>query len=281
MKPLIAVLLISCVLWSCSEKTARGKIVCQSSRDGNFDIYSMNADRTDLKRLTNSPGYDVSPSWSPDGSQILFASDRAGNWDIYVMSAGGLNVKRLTSPPGSNTSPSWASGGSKIVFVSTRDALNGEIYLMNSDGSNVERLTRDSTVKDSPVMMPDGKSVVYTVSGREGSSLAARRLADQTVLILVPASNNAEGAKVSRDGSVILFAAAPGGHQGIYTISAGGKDMRRVTSSDDLCRTPAWGASTQEIIYSKRDGLYYLSLDTHKEIRLSTKGDSAPDWTDD
>ena len=277
----MAALLVSLVYVGCTDEVQRGKIVFQSNHDGNFDIYSMKVDGTDLKRITDSPAYDVSPSWSPDGSHILFASDRGGNWDIYVMRSDGSEMNRLTAPPGSNTSPSWVKKGLKIVFVSTRDVPNGEIYLMNSDGSNVERVTRDSTVKDSPVMTPDGASIVYTVTGSEGTSLAALRLADKSVSILTPASNNAVNAKVSQDGLLVLFSAAPGGHPGIYTITVAGKDTKRLTFSDDLCRTPAWGASSREVIYSKRDGLYLLSLDPRQETRLSTKGDSAPDWTED
>ncbi len=277
----IAALMIVLMVLGCAEKGPRGKIVFQSNRNGNFDICSIKADGTDLRQLTQSPAYDVSPSWSSDGLQILFASDREGNWDVYLMRSDGSDVKRLTAPPGSNTSPSWARGGTKIVFVSTRDALNGEIYLMEADGSNVERLTHDAEVKDSPVMTPDGTSIIYTILGPQGSSLAALRLADRSVTPLTPAADNAAGARVSRDGSLVLFAAAPGGHAGLYTVTMAGKDTKRLAEGADLYRTPAWGESMQEIIFSKRDGLYRLSLDTHQETRLSTSGDSSPDWTGD
>lgn len=276
----IAVLVISLMFAGCAQKVAPGKIVFQSNRDGDFDIYSMKADGTEVKRLTDSPAYDVSPSWSPDGSHILFASDRQGNWDLYVMRSDGSDVKRLTSPPGSNTSPSWSRQGAKIVFISTRDALNGEIYLMGSDGNNVERLTRDSTVKDSPVMTPDGSLIVYTVSGDRETYLAALKVADRSVSVLTPASENAAGPKVSRDGQLVLYAGSPEGHPGLYTITLAGSNRRRVTRDEDLYRTPAWGPSAEEVIYAKRDGLYRLSLDTRQETRISTRGDSSPDWTE-
>jgi Tol biopolymer transport system component len=272
---------MSCALAGCTGTSSRGKIVFQSNRDGNFEIYSMNDDGSNLQRLTNSPAYDISPSWSPDGSQVLFASDRDGNWEIYVMGESGADVKRLTVPPGSCTSPCWANNGTKIVFVSTRDAVNGEIYTMNADGTNVERLTRDSTVKDFPQLMPDGSSVVFTVNGRAGYYIAALNLSARALSVLTPESYNATSPRVSADGSLILFAATPDGYSGIYTMARAGGRMKRITPADVECRTPAWGASVQEIVYSKNAGLHMLSLNTKKEIKLSAKGDSAPHWVRD
>ena len=66
-------------------------------RDGNFEIYVMNADGSGQMRLTNSPGWDVGPSWSPSGTQIVFESDRDGDVRVYVMDADGTNVRRLTN----------------------------------------------------------------------------------------------------------------------------------------------------------------------------------------
>lgn len=274
-------LLVICALAGCTGAVTRGKIVFQSNRDGNFEIYSMNDDGTNVQRLTNSPAYDVSPSWSADGSQVLFASDRDGNWEIYTMKASGADVKRLTSPPGSNTAPSWAKEGTKIVFASTRDVLNGELYLMNPDGTGIERLTHDSSVKDSPAMAPDGMSVVFTVNGREGYSIAALQLSDGSTSPLTPSSYNAISPKVSSDRSLVLFAATRNGYSGIYTMTLKGKDLIRLTPDSDDCRTPAWGSSTGEIVYSKNGGLYRLSLDTQKDMKLSSKGDSAPHWIKD
>ena len=65
-------------------------IAFSSTRDGNWDIYVMNADGSDLTRLTNATGADLAPAWSPDGRSIAFTSNRDGNAEIYVMNASGL-----------------------------------------------------------------------------------------------------------------------------------------------------------------------------------------------
>jgi len=72
------------------------KIAFCSTKDGNAEIYVMNADGTGAIRLTNNPAWEDSPSWSPDGTRIAFDSSRDGNTEIYVMNADGTGQTRLT-----------------------------------------------------------------------------------------------------------------------------------------------------------------------------------------
>lgn len=76
------------------------RIAFESNRDGNTEIYVMNADGSNQRNVSNFPGAaDHGPVWSPDGRQIMFYSNRAGNWDIFVMSSDGQNVINLTNTP--------------------------------------------------------------------------------------------------------------------------------------------------------------------------------------
>jgi len=84
------------------------KIVFSSERDGNEEIYVMNADGSEQKRLTNNPAVDGSSSWSPDGKKIAFESKRAGNLEIYVMNIDGSELKRLTRNRANDMLPSWS-----------------------------------------------------------------------------------------------------------------------------------------------------------------------------
>ena len=81
------------------------RIAFTSDRDGDFDIYVMNVDGTEVEQLTDDPGRDVEPDWSPDGSRIVFASDRGNDpefSDIWVMNADGTGLTQLTdTTPGS------------------------------------------------------------------------------------------------------------------------------------------------------------------------------------
>ena len=78
-----------------SEDTPLGEIVFASDRDGDYDIYVMNSDGSDVRQLTNNDAYDGYPVWSPDGSKIAFLSsrdNRDNQWSLYVMDADGSNV---------------------------------------------------------------------------------------------------------------------------------------------------------------------------------------------
>jgi hypothetical protein len=104
--------------------------VFTSNRDGNEEIYSMNADGSGQTRLTTNPARDYGPYWSPDGGKIVFQSERDGNSEIYVMNADGTGQQRLTTNPAVDSSPAWSPDGSKIAFHSNRNG-NFEIYVMD------------------------------------------------------------------------------------------------------------------------------------------------------
>src|SRR6059058_2154224 len=89
------------------------KIVFVSDRDGNAEIYSCNADGSNISRLTNNAGTDDQPAWSPDGSHIAFVSDRTGHPEIYIMNADGSNVVRRTFLETYTQNPTWSPDGAK------------------------------------------------------------------------------------------------------------------------------------------------------------------------
>src|SRR5207248_3000848 len=104
-----------------SGRPAAGQIAFTSGRDGNDEIYVMNADGSGQVNLTNNPALDQVPAWSPDGSKIAFTSGRDGNDEIYVMNADGSSQVNLTNTPGYDEVPLWSPDGTKIVFLSDRD----------------------------------------------------------------------------------------------------------------------------------------------------------------
>jgi hypothetical protein len=82
------------------------RIAFESVRDGGSEIYVMNAEGSDQRRLTSNGG--AYPAWSPDGSRIAFASGRGGDSEIYVMNADGTGLTNLTSNPAGDHDPDWS-----------------------------------------------------------------------------------------------------------------------------------------------------------------------------
>ncbi|HIE30347.1 TPA: hypothetical protein EYP66_24065 [Candidatus Poribacteria bacterium] len=85
----------------------QAQIAFISDRDGNYEIYVMDASGKNQRNLTNNPAADWSAAWSPDGRRIAFHSNRDGNWEIYIMDASGKNPRNLTNNPAEDFTSDW------------------------------------------------------------------------------------------------------------------------------------------------------------------------------
>lgn len=144
------------------------RIAFVSPRDGNAEIYVMNADGTGATRVTNDPQADGRPSFTPDGQTIVFHSSRAaGKQQIWSVNADGSNLTQLTRDS-VNFAPTVSPDGQTIAYVSARDRQY-DIWLMGRDGSNQRQFTRSPQQRESePRFMRDG-SLAYLVERREGN----------------------------------------------------------------------------------------------------------------
>ena len=109
---------------------------------GLTEIFSSSMDGATITQLTDDQGSSYSPSFSPDGTRIVFASDRSGKGNIYVMNPDGENPVRLTLDPNSeNRQPAFTPNGQSIVFLSNRAGDSFQFYVMDANGNGVARLT--------------------------------------------------------------------------------------------------------------------------------------------
>lgn len=140
---------------SCPLAANQYRVAFASSRSGstNYEIYSQNVDGSGVTRLTTTSTsvIDDEPSFSSDGSRILFTSNRNNSRDeIFVMNSNGTGVTRLTNIAGGNNQAVFSPDGTKIAFVSRRFDNNQNLFIMNSDGSNQTQLT----FSPQPVLSP-------------------------------------------------------------------------------------------------------------------------------
>jgi Tol biopolymer transport system component len=138
-------------------KRALGQIAFVSSRDGNPEIYTINADGTNLTRLTNDPAVDEEPAWSPDGKRIAFVSNRSGSSELYVMHGDGSDVVRRTFSGGFTENPSWSPDGTKIVYSTlSNGSANLWVVSPNAGGPGPTLLFEAPGWEAQPSWSPDG-----------------------------------------------------------------------------------------------------------------------------
>jgi Tol biopolymer transport system component len=270
------------------------RIAFTSNRDGNFEIYAMNADGSGLTRMTNHLGWDDDPAWSPDGSRIAFRSNRDGNWEIYVMNADGSAVTRLTNNAAFDAEPEWSPDGTQIAFSSDRYVTNWGvrvwgIYIMKPDGSAVRAPTPPAGYSY-PDWSPDGQKITFH-SQRDGAAVYPT---DDIWVVNVDGSaltrlTNRDGfdgyAAWSPDGSQIAFNS---GFQ-IYVVNADGSAPRQI----GVGAKPAWSPDGLQIAFEDtRDGgpccstgynveLYVVNADGSSPRRLTNHPayDQQPAWS--
>ncbi|MGZ9221400.1 MAG: hypothetical protein ACXW4Q_04780, partial [Anaerolineales bacterium] len=151
-----------------------GQIAFASARSGLPQIFLSNADGTTLTQLTTMENGACQPSWSPDGSQLVFISPcsrRAEFFEtayressLYLVNSDGTGQKSLTTVPGSDFEPAWSPDGKRIAFTSVRDG-NKQIYVLDVNSLAITRLTNANPDIESsqPAWSPDGKLITYMV----------------------------------------------------------------------------------------------------------------------
>jgi Tol biopolymer transport system component len=194
-----------------------------------YDIYRANADGSNLRNITNSPGYDAEPTIGPDG-RIVFTSVRDGDMEIYSMNGDGSDVRRLTNRVGPDGGPFFSADGSKIVFrgrtldsgpeldryrLLLKDGLwqptSLEIFVMNRDGSDLRQVTNASAASFAPFFHPDGKRIIF--------------------------SSN-------------ITSQAGRGEFDLYMINVDGTGLERVTYAEDFDGFPMWSPDGKKLVFA-------------------------------
>ena len=142
------------------------RIAFTSTRDGQPEIYIMDADGTSAARLTNSPGADGDASFTADGQAVVFHSLRTGHRQIFLQPITSSDAVQLTLEPADNSQPTVSPDGETIAFVSNREG-NNHIWLMSKDGSSQRPVTRGPQSKETaPRFLRDG-SLAYLLEQKE------------------------------------------------------------------------------------------------------------------
>ena len=236
-----------------SEQPARSpdgtRIAFSSVRDGNTEIYVMDADGGNPVNLTRDDAYDRGPAWSPDGQRIAFQRSGGGGRgpQIFVMNADGSGVERLTHDPQASwgQSPAWSPDGSSIACWCGRSGEEG-IFIMDPVSGDMRLVSPEGQFAGQPSWSPDGAWIAYVVLDLDKDDVSH-----------------------------------------LWVMAADGSGARQLTFGEAWDETPTWSPDGTRIAFARlvdvetRYDIYILSVEGGVEERVTDDphDDMDPDWT--
>lgn len=242
----------------------RGSIAFISQRDGNAEIYLMDIDRAQVRRLTHHPATERHPTWSPDGRMLAFYSNRSGSWDIFVTDPAGRQTYPLVISAARDGNLVWSPDGRHLAFDSTRSG-NLEIYVMDADcveqhtACFYHQLTNFAGADQAPAWSPDSQRLVFESIRYEQYDLFMMDINGENLHRLTTDVFPDWGADWSPDGQQIVFASGrKDGEWDLYLMDAdcymrpgGCEDSIRLLVDHPYDDTsPAWSPDGRYIAFT-------------------------------
>jgi TolB protein len=186
-------------------------------------------------------GTNSSPSWSPDGSQLMFMSSMLGNPELFITDSSGQRPKRLTYSNGANTSPSWnPKTGQQVAFVSDRGGIP-QLYTMNSDGSSQAKVDLpDMGYVIDPAWSPNGQLLAFSWRRPNGNyDLYVMEIVTRQLVELTRDVGRNERPSWAPDGRHLVFESTRTGTRQIWSMLADGTQARQLTKQGQN-ESPNW-----------------------------------------
>ena len=247
-----------------------------------FEIFTVRPNGTGLKRLTDNLVEEWGPTWSPDGTKIVFSSHRDGNGEIYVMDRTGLNVTRLTKNDASDSVPAWSPDGSKIAFSSSRDDpmdIDHDLFVMDADGGNVTKVVGSPRTEQNPSWSPNSRRIVFD---RDDSIFTVR--SDGTDLEKLTSRRRmlASSPSWSHHGRRIVFQAQSSEEKrmDVLVMKRDGTNKRPLISTKKEEQSPTWSANDSRIAFTNNWRVAVARADGSRRVTLFRHdlADYTVDW---
>ena len=190
-------------------------------------------------QVSNKPGINGAPSFSPDGKQlVLTLGGLDGNLDIHVLDLATRQTRRLTTHRAIDTEGSWSPDGRHIYFTSDRSG-GPQIYRVPAAGGTPERVTFEGSYNARPRLSPDGKRLAMVHLDRGAYRIAVMDVKKKEVLV-VSAGQQDESPSFAPNSDTLIYATRQARNGVLETVTADGLIRQRVSSGQGDVREPVW-----------------------------------------
>lgn len=251
-----------------------------SAREGDAEVYVVNADGSGLKRLTRATGEDTAPAWSPDGTRLAFVSERDGNSEVYVMNADGSGQRNLTRNPAADTHPGWSPDGKRLVFCTDRDG-NCELYTCAADGSAPSNVTRHAGWDSDPTWSPTGDRLAF-VTDRTGDQDVFVCAPDGTAVSDVGRHEAWDGDPLfSPDGKHLAFRTHRDGNIGLYQCDLADGRLSNLNQNNVWNEQGDWTRDLTRFVWATcpQDLRQIIIADFASHARTPVPGQQGNNWS--
>lgn len=245
-------------------------LIFESTRDGKYAVYTIDADGTKLRKVTDGKQNDAQPQWSVDRRFITFTSDAGGVPKVHIMAADGTGRRAINTGPKPDAAPAFAPDGSFVTWAATTElAVNWrDIGIVAADGSGPRLITSGPGNDQSPIFVTNTR-VVFTRDVPPGPDWlkltpedhAKRRASSEIMAVNIDGTglehltknevldgNPSWASAIQR----IFFTSGRGGSQELFSMTAGGSDVRRVMDATGI--QPSVSSDGRQVTYARLAG---------------------------
>ncbi|MEX0976409.1 MAG: Tol-Pal system beta propeller repeat protein TolB [Woeseia sp.] len=223
-----------------------GRRLAYVSFEGNASSIFVQTLRTGNRiQVSNKPGINGSPSFSPDGRQLVLTLGGAdGNLDIYLMNLADQQVTRLTTNRSIDTEGSWSPDGRQIYFTSDRSG-GPQIYRIDAAGGTPERITFEGSYNARPRLSPDGSKLAMVHVTQGNYRIAVMRLKEKDLLVLSTGQQD-ESPSFAPNSDTLIYATRQARLGVLETVTADGLIRQRLASGQGDVREPVWSPFSRD-----------------------------------
>jgi TolB protein len=246
---------------------ARCRVAFISAETGNKELYVMDIDGANAKRLTQDKIISNGPAWSHDGQWIAYTSYKSGYPDVYIIDLAKGQRTRVAAFPGLNSGPSFSPDDKFLALTLSKDG-NPEIYIMPALGGEPRRITRTRGSETSPSWSPDGLTLVFSSDDRGTPQLVTTPSDGGESSRLRTSTGFDSEPDWSADGNLITYTVRQAGQFQIAIYDRISRETRQVTTQGG--EDSSWTPNSRHLVYAQGGNLYLADSVTRQSLKLAT-----------